>query len=233
VAHGLARVDLENFSQRLQEQAASWRVEIQTGTEVTAALLADLNPQDVVLALGADEYRPPVSGIELAHVQSALQLLGQSSLVGAAPTRDHVVVVAGLEDHLPPLLAAQVVARSAGRVTLVTEAFAEGEGIEAATRFGLVRSLRAAGVEVRRLSALSGVGSHSVTLRDVLSNEETTLADVDAVILACGRRARGADTEVLVLATIPAARVHRIGDCLAPRRFVHATMDGARLAAAL
>lgn len=233
VAHGLARRDLMSFSQRLCDEAAQQGVELITGTEVSAAMLDDLDPEDVVLALGAHEYRPPVPGIDLGHVQSALQLLRDSAVPGAARAGGHVVVVGGLEDHLPPLLAASVVARTAGRVTLLTEGFSEGEGIEAATRFGLVRSLRSGGVEVRRLSALAGVGSHSVVLRDVFSNEETTLLDVDAVILACGRRARGTEAEALVRATIPAARVHRIGDCLAPRRFLHATMDGARLAAAL
>ena len=63
-------------------------------------------------------------------------------------------------------------------------------------------------------------------LRNTFTNSLSTLAGVDTLIFACGRRSR------LELFGVVAG-AQPIGDALAPRRMLHATLDGARLGATI
>jgi 2,4-dienoyl-CoA reductase-like NADH-dependent reductase (Old Yellow Enzyme family)/thioredoxin reductase len=221
------RPELQSMRRHLEAEVARAGVDVRLGTEVTTDLIFGLRPDEVVIAAGADEMVPSLPGAKLSHVVTALAVLrGEAHLTG------HVAVIGGLEDHLPPLVVADAVAGSGHPVTLLTEQASEGEAVEAATRYALLRRLRAKGVETRRLNALAAVRPGSVILRDVLTNEEDELDGVDTVVLACGRQPRSA-LAAQVEACQPRFAVHMVGDCLAPRRFLHAMMDATRQAVVL
>ena len=223
------RPELQGFRRHLEDEVARLGVDVRLGTEVTTDLIVDHNPDHVVIAAGAEEVVPDVPGAKLSHVVTALAVLrGEAHLTG------HVAVIGGLEDHLPPLVLADAVAGAGHPVTLLTEQTSEGEAVEAATRYALLRRLRSKHVETRRLAALAAVRPGSLVLRDVLTNEEGELDGIDTVVLACGRRPRSALAEQLQGCHRPAPfGVHVVGDCLAPRRFLHAMMDATRQAVVL
>jgi 2,4-dienoyl-CoA reductase-like NADH-dependent reductase (Old Yellow Enzyme family)/thioredoxin reductase len=223
------RPELQHFRRHLEDEVARAGVDVHLGVEVTPDLILDLSPDDVVVAAGADEMVPDLPGAKLSHVVTALAVLrGEARLTG------HVAVIGGLEDHLPPLVVSDVVAGAGHPVTLLTEQVSEGEAVEAATRYALLRRLRTKGVETRRLSALAAVRPGSLVVRDTLTNAEDTLDGIDTVVLACGRRPRSALADQLQACHRPAPfAVHLVGDCLAPRRFLHAMMDATRQAVAL
>jgi pyruvate/2-oxoglutarate dehydrogenase complex dihydrolipoamide dehydrogenase (E3) component len=223
------RPELQGFRRHLEAEMARVGLEVRLGTEVTTDLILDLSPDDVVIAAGAEEVVPDVPGTELSHVVTALAVLkGEAHLTG------HIAVIGGLEDHLPPLVVADAVAGAGHPVTLVTEQASEGEAVEAATRYALLRRLRAKHVETRRLAALGAVRPGRLVLRDVLTNEEDELDGIDFVVLACGRQPRSALAEQLQGCHRQAPfGVHVVGDCLAPRRFLHAMMDATRQAVVL
>jgi NADPH-dependent 2,4-dienoyl-CoA reductase/sulfur reductase-like enzyme len=223
------RPELQHFRRHLEDEVARAGVDVRLGVDVTPDLILDLSPDDVVVAAGADEMVPNLPGAKLSHVVTALAVLrGEARLTG------HVAVIGGLEDHLPPLVVADVVAGAGHPVTLLTEQVSEGEAVEAATRYALLRRLRTKGVETRRLSALAAVRPGSLVVRDTLTNAEETLDGINTVVLACGRQPRSALTDQLQACHRPAAfAVHQVGDCLAPRRFLHAMMDATRQAVAL
>jgi 2,4-dienoyl-CoA reductase-like NADH-dependent reductase (Old Yellow Enzyme family)/thioredoxin reductase len=223
------RPELQGFRRHLEAEVARVGVEVRLGTEVTTDLILDHSPDDVVIAAGAEEVVPDVPGAGLSHVVTALAVLrGEAHLTG------RVAVIGGLEDHLPPLLVADAVAGAGHPVTLVTEQASEGEAVEAAARYALLRRLRAKHVETRRLAALGAVQPGRLVLRDVLTNEEDELDGVDTVVLACGRRPRSALAEQLQGCHLQARfGIHMVGDCLAPRRFLHAMMDATRQAVVL
>jgi 2,4-dienoyl-CoA reductase-like NADH-dependent reductase (Old Yellow Enzyme family)/thioredoxin reductase len=221
--------ELQGFRRRLEAEVARLGVDVRLGTAVTTDLILDIKPDDVVIAAGADETVPDVPGAKLSHVVTALAVLA-----GEAHVTGHVAVIGGLEDHLPPLVVADAIAGAGHPVTLVTEQTAEGEAVEAATRYALLRRLRAKHVETWRLAALAAVEPGRLVLRDVLTNEEDERAGIDTVVLACGRQPRSALAEQLRGCHRPAPfRVHLVGDCLAPRRFLHAMMDATRQAVVL
>jgi 2,4-dienoyl-CoA reductase-like NADH-dependent reductase (Old Yellow Enzyme family)/thioredoxin reductase len=228
------RPELEDMARHLEAEVARAGVEVRLDSEATTDLILDQHPDEVVIAVGAEEMVPSLPGAKLSHVVTALAVLG-----GEAQLTGHVAVIGGLEDHLPPLVVADAVAGAGHPVTLLTEQASEGEAVEAATRYALMRRLRAKGVETRRLSALSAVRPGSLIIRDTLTNEEDTLDGVDTVVLACGRHPRRALADQLQSGQLQAWRrqapfaVHLVGDCLAPRRLLHAMMDATRQAVAL
>jgi hypothetical protein len=141
-----------------------------------------------------------------------------------------VVVVGGLDDHLGPLTVADLVARSGRRLTLVSEPFHAGQRIEAGTLHLLTARLCEQGVAFRPLRALAGVGDGWVDLRHVLTNAVERLDGADSVVLAGHRAPSDHLARPLRRAGLT---VTVVGDALAPRRLVHATLDGARAAQAI
>jgi pyruvate/2-oxoglutarate dehydrogenase complex dihydrolipoamide dehydrogenase (E3) component len=184
-----------------------------------------VNPDAVAIATGATEHVPDVSGIDAAHVSTAF-----AAMALPPPPSAHVAVVGGLDDHLPPLTVACHLATRVRRVTLISEQLAPGEGVEAATRLALMKRLLDRGVAIQALSRLTAVGDGTLTLTNTLTRTTTTLEGIDAVVLACGRRARVGLADAL---TDQGRDVTVIGDALSPRRLLHATLDGARWGSAI
>ena len=77
-----------------------------------------------MVAAGADEQLPAVPGIDGAGAVTISTALADLDALG-----EHVVVVGGLEDHLPPLVVANRLAATGRRVTLLAEPMVAGEGI--------------------------------------------------------------------------------------------------------
>lgn len=215
-------------------------VDVRLGTEVDAAQVASIGAEVVVLATGAREWVPSVPG--LGPLPSAPGPSAPPSLAGptfhtaldvlrGAVPGPRVLVVAGTDDQVGSLATADLLAARGHAVTLMAEAFSIGEGLEKATRYALVRRLLVRGVVLRpltKLVALDGSAAHVVHVwtgaRDAI--------ETDGLVFACGARARTGLARALDARgpAEPRVEVHSIGDCLAPRRILHATHDGARLA---
>jgi hypothetical protein len=101
--------------------------------------------------------------------------------------------------------------------------------VEDGTRIPLMQRLRRKGVRVSQLYRLAEVGAEAVELLDTATRERRTVAGA-TVVLACGLVP---DDRLATALTGRVPAVHVIGDALAPRRIMHATLDGARLATAL
>ena len=192
-------------------------VDVVLNHRVDAAELASFGADMVVLATGSTEWIPPITGLGLIPSFGSWELLrGEADLGG------HVVIVGGRDDHLPPLIAADAASDGNRRVTLLNEPIVHGEGIEDATRYALTRRLLEKSVDIRAMTALHEVRQGELVLRNTFTNKLSTLPAVDTLIFACGRRPR-----LELFGAVEGVRP--IGDALAPRRMLHATLDGARL----
>jgi hypothetical protein len=114
-------------------------------------------------------------------------------------------------------------------VEMVSEQFDFAQGVEDGTRFPLRKRLAGKGVTVSMLHRLERVETDGAVVVDTMTSVERRIDDC-TVVLACGllpdeRLARELDGRV--------PEVHVIGDALAPRRMMHATLEGARTAHAL
>jgi thioredoxin reductase len=217
------RRNLRDHATYFETQLRRLGVVFMLGNEVTADELVEFAPDAVIVATGGRPLVPDVPGIEGPNVVHALDVLR------GAPTAPRVVVVGGLDKHLGPPTVAELLADQGKEVELVSEQFDFAQGVEDGTRLALFQRLRTKGVRVSVLHKLCSIGEHSVVVTDTFSRQDRRI-DGASVVLACGlvpddRLARALEGRV--------PDVHVVGDALAPRRMMHATLEGARAAMAI
>jgi 2,4-dienoyl-CoA reductase-like NADH-dependent reductase (Old Yellow Enzyme family)/thioredoxin reductase len=211
------RRNLRDHAVFFENQLARLGVELLLGNRVDADEVAEFAPDAVVVATGGVPLVPEVPGVD-----GALDAL--SVLEGAEVAAGTVVVVGGLDNHLGAPTMAELLADRGHRVELVSERFDFANGVEDGTRFPLMERLLRKGVTVSLLHRLVRIEDRSVVVSSTFSPSERIVADA-TVVLACGlapdeRLADGLRGRV--------REVHVVGDALAPRRIMHATLEGAR-----
>ena len=222
-----ALLALDPNRRNLRDHAAYFEVELRRlgvelllGSEVGADELVEFGVDVVVVATGGVPVVPEVPGIDGPSVVSALDVL-QGTGVGVRS-----IVVGGLDKHLGPPTIAELLADRGGEVELASEQFDFAQGVEDGTRIPLRKRLADKHVRISMLHTLVRVEPEGPVVVDRLSGEERR-ADGTSVVLACGtapddRLARALEGRV--------PEIHVIGDALAPRRIMHATLEGARVA---
>ena len=200
LAHGARRI-------------AAAPIDLRLGTKVDAALARAIAPDVIVVAAGAVW----TGGIGLP----AIDALADPDRLGPV-----VTVIGGRDDHLPPLVAAEYFAREGRRVTLLVEASTPGSAVEPASLHGMMRRLHEHGVAIHPFTAATDLRDGALITRNTLTNAPGRLDTPGDLVDADGRIANTA--MAAQLAGI-APRLHVIGDALAPRRMLHATLDGSRL----
>ncbi|HVX22332.1 MAG TPA: FAD-dependent oxidoreductase [Acidimicrobiales bacterium] len=191
------------------------------GHEVTAEDLVAFGPDAVVVATGGLPLVPQVPGIDGDHVATALDVLRTE----AADVGPRVVVVGGLDAHLAAGTVAELLADQGRQVEYVSEHLDFAHGAEDGTRLALAHRLMNKGVVMSRCTRLQSAEAGGATLVQTFTQEERRIDDV-SVVLACGLVPDGRLAREL---SGHLAEVHVVGDALAPRRLVHATLEGARI----
>jgi 2,4-dienoyl-CoA reductase-like NADH-dependent reductase (Old Yellow Enzyme family)/thioredoxin reductase len=216
------RSDFKRYLQWLRQELQQLPVDIRLDTDASVDLLRSLAPDVVVLATGATDHRPDVPGVDSANVFTATELFA-----GRAALGQHVVVVGGLDDHLPVLTTADLASRGGATVTLLTETLHAGQDVEVASLLLLTKRLLEQGVVTQPLTALAAIDGSTVRTRNTVTNAPGQVDGVDTVIVVAERRPADG-----LAAGLRAAghEVHLIGDALAPRRMMHANLEGVRLA---
>jgi pyruvate/2-oxoglutarate dehydrogenase complex dihydrolipoamide dehydrogenase (E3) component len=164
---------------------------------------------------------PEVPGTDQPNVVTALDVLQGAAIA------DHVLVVGGLDTHLGAPTIAEHLADLGKQVELISEQFDFARGVEDGTRLPLMERLHAKRVTVSLLHKLVAVGDGGATVAHSFEPEALRRIEHCTVVLACGL----VPDDSLALALegrVP--EVHVIGDALAPRRMMHATLEGARVA---
>ena len=209
-----------------EEECRRAGVELRTGTEADAALVRALAPDVVVLATGARPGRPAWAGRNGRVVDVRDVLAGR-----VRPDGDVLVV-----DDLGTSAATSVAELLAGRggaVEVLTSALVVGEDL------GLTLDLPRWQVRAGELGIRQTTDSLVEAVRGDARLEVTVLEHPTGL-----RRTATADWVVLATHAEPADElwhglraggppVHRIGDCLAPRRAHAATLEAERVALGL
>jgi NADPH-dependent 2,4-dienoyl-CoA reductase/sulfur reductase-like enzyme len=199
-------------------------VEVRQGVEADADFARTAAPDAIVLATGARQLAT------LPHDRSGSVVDALSALENPEALGDHVAVVGSLDDHLPPLLVADFLARAGRTVTLLTENIAPAPALETASLVILMKRLLERGVMVLTTTAAVELKNGALATRNSLTRAPGRIDGVDSAVLVGGRAPDDRLAESLKPLGIP---IHLIGDALSPRRMLHATLDGARLARTL
>jgi 2,4-dienoyl-CoA reductase (NADPH2) len=234
-----ARAEFGDLVRNLAAEAARQGVEVRTGFEVSAAFLRAEAPDAVVLATGARPARPWWSGghPRVADVREVID--------GSAAAAGSVIVVDELGFH-QATSAAELLADRGCSVEVITNGMVVGQDL------GVTLDLETWNVKahakgIRQRTDVVVLGSREEDGRLVLSVQHHptgTALELACDWAACAVPAQPEDTLWRDLRDggdgsggaagggVP-FEVHRVGDCLAPRRAHAAVIEGERVGAAL
>jgi 2,4-dienoyl-CoA reductase (NADPH2) len=201
-------------------------IDIRYGVDADEAAVLKLGPDAVVVATGAVPRRPswaPASATTVVDVRDVLE--------GRVAPSGTVVVVDELGFHQSTSVA-ELLADRGCTVTVVTPGMVVGQDL------GITLDLehwnvRAAAKGIGQLTDLVPMGwaaEGGLTLLHHPTGQERRLA-ADWVVLAVPPQA--ADALYLALSERAGLEVHRVGDCVAPRRAHAAVIEGQRVGEAL
>jgi 2,4-dienoyl-CoA reductase-like NADH-dependent reductase (Old Yellow Enzyme family)/thioredoxin reductase len=245
----------------LESQLAEANVEIRRGVAATAAIVAEMKPDVVVLANGSEpnlpnraedgsvlarrlgrQILPEVEGLDLPFVVSADEVLS-----GVARPSGKVVVI-DETGHWEAAGTAEFLADAGCSVVVVASHAAIGSELEAGARTLFQRRAAIKEIELRPNFVLTAIAERRVQISAVFSHgdsagwgkyilipgDERWIEDVDWVVAVVGRRSR----EDLFLAfksspELGGVRIERVGDCVAPRLLQSVILEAFTFAAAL
>jgi 2,4-dienoyl-CoA reductase (NADPH2) len=209
---------------------SSWRVarlaeldvEVRLGVDVSTPLLVALRPDAVVVATGA-RPRPAegLRGVDRLHVVSVRQALARP-LPGTGR-----VVVLDRQGSYPAIDAARIAARSGRPVAVLTEdPFVSAQLGATGELQPWYRDAATLGIELLPMTVVLELVPGGLRLRHRFGAELDEL-DAGCVVLADHELADDALYHALT-AALPGVELRRAGDCVAPRRVLHAVLEGAR-----
>lgn len=207
-----------DWIRRLASKAIRLGVDIRTGTEVTDKMIMENRPEVVILATGGEEIIPPIDGIDLPLVVTALQVLGGEVTVG----QNVVIIGAGL---IGMETADYAVASGCQSVTLVEQRPKPPVTRASSHGYMLHKRLRNAGSQQIYGAEVVKIDSDSVTIK--AEHAEQILGPVDQVIIAVGMKPTA---DLVRMLQEQGIRHYVIGDAVKPRRIIEATEEGARAA---
>ena len=222
----MPRLNLRDLSYCIADREpklARLGVDLRLRTEGTPALIRELAPEAVVLAIGAEPETLGVPGEELGHVFSLYDYLR-----GVAGLGERVVVIGGKEGAE----AAVSLGREGRRVCLLEESDEVGEPVYSnpPRQQALKREMDALG---DALTIFTKTRVERITPEAVVSRVEGALRQqaADSVVIALGRRRRQASPLRSWLRE-NGHPVYEIGDCVAPRA-IHEAIEEANQVARL
>ena len=168
---------LNSFTVWLKGELQRTGVKVILGQEVTKALIDELQPDEILLAAGAEPIVPPIPGYEQAHVFTANDILqGKTDLTG------EVVVIGG---GLVGAETAEHIAVHNHKTSIVEMRPEIAADMVAAPRYFLMESLKKNGVTLYVDTKVLEIKEKSV----VVENAGNTLEiPADMVVLAIGSR---------------------------------------------
>jgi len=224
LGHDPNRRNLLDQAAFFETALARLKVELLLGQRVTAEDIASFQPDTVIVATGSLPVVPEIEGLGDTSPVTAIDVLQGRSL-----TSDHVLVVGGVDNHLAAPTISEYLADLGHQVTMVSEQADFASGAEDATRLALLQRLKSKKIQLDLTSRVVSVNSDGATVLDTFTHQRRPMPGV-ALVFACGMRANDQLSRELAADGI---RCQVVGDALAPRRIMHATVEGARAGGAV
>jgi len=215
LAEASQQAEFGKYLTHMRERIGALGIELRLGVEADTGLVRDMAPDTVVLATGAAYGAVPEGAVDAAMALENPSALGQS-----------VAVAGGLDDHLPPLLLADFLARGERKVTLLTENLSPGSALEIASLVMLTKRLLDSETAILPTTAAVGLTVEGLRIRNSLTGKPGLIPGIDTLVTVGPRVPNDRLAGEFRVLNVP---VHLIGDALSPRRMLHATLDGGRL----
>jgi NADPH-dependent 2,4-dienoyl-CoA reductase/sulfur reductase-like enzyme len=207
----IAQTLVRNYDETLRSRL----VELRLGAAADVDGIDALVPNLVVLATGAEPYRPSISseGIEPLQAWDVLR--------GARPRG--AVVVADWGGDPTGLDCAELLAGAGCEVTLTVAATAVGESLHSYRRALYLARLYRAGVSIRHHLRLVEITPQGALFANLFAGDLREPIQADHVVLAQGRVPTASPFTDL---REHGLEVRRVGDCASPRTLEEAILEG-------
>lgn len=199
-----------------RERLEKMDVDVRLSTPFSGGVAAEVRPEFLVLAIGAEPYIP--ADIEMI---GALPLHAEDVIrTGTSWSKAHLVVIGGGALGCEMAL---VLAKADNDVIILEALDRAARDVEPINRFDLLDRLNAEPrVHMVTRFRVQRAGDHKVYGLDV--DGGCRVFEADAVIWAAGYQPR--QLEGISDLGLPETQIRRIGDCSRPRNVYHAVQDG-------
>jgi 2,4-dienoyl-CoA reductase-like NADH-dependent reductase (Old Yellow Enzyme family)/thioredoxin reductase len=187
-------------------------VDIKLGEEVTAGVIDEVQPDEVIMATGSKSIIPPIPGVEGKNVVTV-----QEILLGADFGK-YVVIIGGGSAGCET---AEFLAARGARVTIVEMLKEVATDLGSINRGLLLERMKQLGIDIVTQRTVKEIRPDKVIVETNGRTEE--LRNPDTVVLAVGVRSV---TDVGELLSDKGILYHKIGDCIKPRSILDAIHDG-------
>lgn len=168
---------LAELVEYLQTEVDNAEVNVHLNTKFNPSLLADYNPDLLVLAFGAQPVIPTIPGAD-NKIVSLDEILSANLKI----KEQKVIIIGGgssgceLAEHL---------ADDGNTVTIVEQAPQLALGLETMTRLGLLARLKNKGIIMKTAVAVKEMNGQEITISPIADGQEEKL-QADLVVAACG-----------------------------------------------
>ena len=206
------KADLDRFKEQLIRRVLSLPIAVLYDTEITPDLTVLGEPDVMIVSVGAEPLVPGIPGVEGDSVLLAAQVHTPGAVIG-----ERVVVVGGGQVGCETGLHLAQLGKEVTIVEMLDELAPDANIMH---RRGLLLELQKA------VKTMTGRRCVEMTAAGVVvegKDGEHTLLPCDTVVVAVGYRPR---TEVVDALRDAAPEVMVVGDCVKPRRVIHAIRTG-------
>lgn len=222
-----SRRDFENIIRYLRIQVRKLGVKVNLGREVTADDILKAGADSVVIATGSvpartgySPIRPDVAtmpGVEQDNVKTVAEVFTDSGKIG-----QHVVVVDEFGE-MESTMTAEYLADQGKAVEIVTRLPYVGMNIEPFTFGPQMDRLTERGVTCTPFTLVTEISGKTVHTYHPYTKAERKIENVDTIVLIMGKRPNDG-LYFALKGKVP--ELHRIGDCVAPRKVSEAIWEG-------
>lgn len=213
--------EMKEAALAMGRQAVREGIEVRVGTPVTPELIAGLQPDEVVIAVGAEPMQLRVPGGQLPHVTNSHEVLAGKTAVSG-----RVVIIGG---GLVGLEVAEYVHSAASSVTVVEMQEQVAKDLGQLRSICVMESLHASGAAILTEAKCVEIREDAVVIE---SKGQLAEYPCDTVVVAIGARSRNFG-EILSYCETNRIPCHAIGDAVRARRALNAVAEANEVARAI
>lgn len=203
------------------EQAKREGVDIRLSTPITAKLIQEEEPAELIIAIGAEPMSLNIPGGDLAHVTNSHDVLNGDSLV-----KGKVVIIGG---GLVGLEVAEYLEGKAEEITVVEMLDQVGKDLGDLRKISVMENIYKAGIKTLTNSKCIEIKENAVVIEQ---EEKRTEISCDYVVIAIGAKSRNSD-EITAYCKEHQIPYYIIGDAVRARRALNATAEAGAIARAI
>lgn len=213
--------ELKEAALSMGEMAKREEIEIRFSTPVTPEVIKEINPDEVIVAIGAGPLKPNIPGSKMEHVTNSHDILA-----GTTSAKGNVVIIGG---GLVGLEVAEHLVEGADSVTVVEMLDQVAKDLGQLRKICVMESLYH-----NNIKTFTDSKCVEITKDNVVIEKDGILQNIpcDSVVIAIGAKSNPSE-DIKSYCDENNIPYHIVGDALRARRALNATAEASKIARAI